>query len=56
MRIYSKARVSLAMVALVALLMVDHLGSPTFAYNMGNGGDTALLKLDTITGSGCGAP
>lgn len=56
MKIYSKARVSMAMIALVAILMLDHMNSPTFAYNMGLGGDTALLKLDTVSGSGCGAP
>lgn len=54
--IYSKRNLILAMLLLVGLVMADHLNSETFKYNMGMGGDTVLLKLDEVSGSGCGAP
>lgn len=53
---YKRSLVMATLLLMVGLVMADHLTSPTFAYNMGQGGDTILLKLDDVSGSGCGAP
>ncbi|WP_199671147.1 hypothetical protein [Salinibius halmophilus] len=54
--IYNKRNLVLAMMLLFGVIMADHVSSETFKYNMGQGGDTVLLKLDEVSGSGCGAP
>lgn len=54
--IYNKRNLVLAMLFMFGLIMADHVNSETFKYNMGQGGDTVLLKLDEVSGSGCGAP
>ncbi len=53
---YSKWAVVLASVLFFSLVMADHFSSETFAYNAGKGGDTILLRLDDVSGGGCGAP
>lgn len=53
---YSKVALLITVALFFGLVMADHFSSETFAYNAGKGGDTLLLKLDQVSGSGCGAP
>ena len=53
---YKRRYVILFIVLIAALIAADHITSPTFAYNMGRGGDSILLKQDQMSGSGCGEP
>jgi hypothetical protein len=42
---------------ILALILVDHLNSPTFAFNAGQGNvETALSQRDETACAPCGAP
>jgi len=54
---YKKHRVLGILLAFLLLILVDHLNSPTFAFNMGQGqAPTSLNQLDTGACAPCGAP
>lgn len=53
---YKRWRVILVMVAILIAAMADHLSSPTFAYNMGQGVETSLMQRDANACAPCGAP
>lgn len=54
---YKRYRVMLVLVAIFGLVLVDHLNSPTFAFNMGNGNvETTLNQRDSTACAPCGAP
>ena len=54
---YKKPRVLVILLAFLALILVDHLHSPTFAFNSGQGqAPTSLNQLDTGACAPCGAP
>lgn len=45
---YSRLRVIVALLALGVAIMADHIGSPTFRMNMGEGGfETTLTQRDS---------
>jgi len=56
-RPYSRARILVALGIILVLIMVDHLNSPTFAFNSGQGNvQTALNQRDESACAPCGAP
>lgn len=58
-RDYSRIRLVAVLFALGAVILVDHVGSPTFRRNMGEGGfETALTQRQSQTAAcaPCGAP
>ncbi len=56
-RAYSRPRILLVLAVILALILVDHLNSPTFAFNSGQGNvQTALMQRDSSACAPCGAP
>lgn len=56
-RAYSRTRILVALGVILVLIMVDHLNSPTFAFNSGQGNvKTALMQRDESACAPCGAP
>ncbi len=58
-RSYSRLRLIVVLVAIGIAILVDHIGSPTFRRNMGEGGfETALTQRQSQTSAcaPCGAP
>jgi hypothetical protein len=56
-RAYSRTRIIIMLSIILALIMADHLRSPTFAFNSGQGNvETALSQRDEIACAPCGAP
>jgi hypothetical protein len=56
-RAYSRTRILAALGIIFVLIMVDHLNSPTFAFNSGQGNvQTALSQRDETACAPCGAP
>jgi len=56
-RAYSRARILVMLGIILALILVDHLNSPTFAFNSGQGNvETALTQRDETACAPCGAP
>jgi len=54
---YSRGRILIMLGAILALIVVDHLNSPTFAFNSGQGNvQTALTQRDESACAPCGAP
>ncbi|MDR9424919.1 MAG: hypothetical protein RI567_06520 [Marinobacter sp.] len=56
-RPYSRTRILVALGIILVLIMADHLSSPTFAFNSGQGNvQTALNQRDESACAPCGAP
>ena len=58
-RPYSRPRLIAALLVIGGFIMADHIGSPTFRANMGEGGlETTLSQRDSQTAAcaPCGAP
>lgn len=56
-RAYSRTRILVALGIILVLILVDHLNSPTFAFNSGQGNvQTALSQRDEAACAPCGAP
>jgi hypothetical protein len=56
-RAYSPARILFMLGVLLVLIMADHLSSPTFSFNSGQGNvQTALSQRDETACAPCGAP
>lgn len=56
-RAYSRTRILVALGIILVLILVDHLNSPTFAFNSGQGNvQTALMQRDETACAPCGAP
>lgn len=56
-RPYSRTRILVMLAIILALIMADHLNSPTFAFNSGHGNvKTALMQQDKNACAPCGAP
>jgi len=56
-RAYSRSRILVALGIILVLILVDHLNSPTFAFNSGQGNvQTALSQKDETACAPCGAP
>ena len=56
-RAYSRTRILVVLGIILALILVDHLNSPTFALNSGQGNvETALTQRDETACAPCGAP
>ncbi|KKN54848.1 hypothetical protein SAMN05216369_0431 [Marinobacter antarcticus] len=56
-RAYSRTRILVMLGFILALILVDHLNSPTFAFNSGQGNvETALSQRDETACAPCGAP
>ena len=56
-RAYSRTRILVTLAILLVLILVDHLQSPTFAFNSGQGNvETALSQRDETACAPCGAP
>lgn len=56
-RAYSRTRILAALGIILVLILVDHLNSPTFAFNSGQGNvQTALSQRDESACAPCGAP
>ncbi|MGO1749039.1 MAG: hypothetical protein ACTHZR_02060 [Marinobacter sp.] len=56
-RAYSPARILGMLAVILVLIMADHLSSPTFAFNSGQGNvQTALSQRDETACAPCGAP
>ncbi|PCM44461.1 hypothetical protein [Marinobacter sp. ANT_B65] len=54
---YSRGRILIMLGVILALIVVDHLNSPTFAFNSGQGNvQTALTQRDESACAPCGAP
>ncbi len=54
---YRRHRVIFVLLGILLLILVDHLQSPTFAFNSGQGhAPTSLIQLDTGACAPCGAP
>ena len=56
---YSRLRVIAVLLVILVAIMADHLGSPTFAMNMGQGGiETTLSQRESQVSAcaPCGAP
>lgn len=54
---YSRTRIVVMLGVILALIMADHLSSPTFAFNSGQGNvETALMQRDETACAPCGAP
>lgn len=56
-RAYNRTRILIALGIILALILADHLRSPTFAFNSGQGNvQTALSQRDESACAPCGAP
>jgi hypothetical protein len=56
-RPYSRARILFLLGIILVLILADHLSSPTFAFNSGQGNvETALSQRDQSACAPCGAP
>ena len=56
-RAYSRTRILAALGIILVLILLDHLNSPTFAFNSGQGNvQTALSQRDETACAPCGAP
>ncbi|WP_144821067.1 hypothetical protein [Marinobacter piscensis] len=56
-RAYSRSRILVMLGVILVLIMADHLRSPTFAFNSGQGNvQTALNQKDETACAPCGAP
>lgn len=56
-RAYNRTRILIALGIILALILADHLRSPTFAFNSGQGNvETALSQRDESACAPCGAP
>ncbi|SOB77203.1 hypothetical protein SAMN04488490_2984 [Marinobacter sp. LV10R510-11A] len=56
-RAYNRTRILLILAMILALILVDHLNSPTYAFNSGQGNvETALNQRDETACAPCGAP
>lgn len=55
-RLYRRWRVLLVLGVLLAVIVVDHVRSPTFAANTGQGVATTLNQRDLTACAPCGAP
>jgi hypothetical protein len=56
-RPYSRTRILVMLGIILVLIVADHLGSPTFAFNSGQGNvETALSQRDETACAPCGAP
>jgi hypothetical protein len=56
-RAYSRTRILVILGIILALIMVDHVNSPTFAFNSGQGNvETALTQKEETACAPCGAP
>ncbi len=58
-RLYSRLRLVIVLIAIGVAILFDHIGSPTFRRNMGEGGfETALTQRQSQTDAcaPCGAP
>lgn len=56
-RAYSRTRILVTLAVLLVLILMDHLQSPTFAFNSGQGNvETALTQRDETACAPCGAP
>lgn len=54
---YSRTRVTVLLLIILGLILVDHINSPTFAFNMGAGNvTTTLMQRDSTACAPCGAP
>lgn len=54
---YSRGRILIMLGVILALIVVDHVNSPTFAFNSGQGNvSTALTQRDESACAPCGAP
>ncbi|ALM52462.1 hypothetical protein [Halomonas huangheensis] len=54
---YKRYRVIAFLLVVLMLVLADHLASPTFAFNMGDGrAQTALNQRDASACAPCGAP
>jgi len=54
---YSRTRILVLLGIILALILVDHLNSPTFAFNSGQGNvETALTQRGETACAPCGAP
>lgn len=57
-RAYSRTRIVVILLIILGLILVDHLRSPTFAFNAGQGNVTTTLmqRDDGSACAPCGAP
>ncbi|WP_417548477.1 hypothetical protein [Marinobacter segnicrescens] len=56
-RAYNRTRILIALGIILTLILADHLRSPTFAFNSGQGNvQTALSQRDDSACAPCGAP
>jgi len=56
-RAYHPTRILVVLGIILVLIMADHLSSPTFAFNSGQGNvQTALTQRDETACAPCGAP
>ncbi|MGM0570494.1 hypothetical protein [Marinobacter sp.] len=56
-RAYNRTRILVALGIILALILADHLRSPTFAFNSGQGNvQTTLNQRDASACAPCGAP
>ena len=58
-RAYSRARLAIALLVIGGFILADHIGSPTFRRNMGEGGfETTLTQRESQADAcaPCGAP
>lgn len=56
-RAYSRTRIVVVLAIILLLILVDHVNSPTFAFNTGQGNvETALSQRDETACAPCGAP
>jgi hypothetical protein len=56
-RPYSRTRILVVLVIILGMIMADHLRSPTFAFNSGQGNvETALMQREETACAPCGAP
>lgn len=55
-RYYRPWRVVLVLSAILSVIVVDHVRSPTFAANLGQGVATTLNQRDLTACAPCGAP
>lgn len=54
---YSRTRILVTLTMLLILILADHVQSPTFAFNSGQGNvETALSQRDETACAPCGAP
>lgn len=58
-RAYSRARLAITLLVIAGFILADHIGSPTFRSNMGQGGvETTLSQRESQADAcaPCGAP